>query len=53
MSSIIREMLMKNFKNKSKSIAFIDNAYGIWSDKKENVDKEIRDLRKSTRKNER
>ncbi len=53
MSSIIREMLMRNFKKKSKSIAFLDNAFGIWSDKKENVDKQIRALRKNTRTNER
>ena len=53
MSSVIREMLMKNFKKKSKSIAFIDNAFGIWGDKKENVEKQIRELRKSSRKNER
>ncbi len=51
MSSIIRDMLMKNFKKKSKSIVFIDNAFGIWSDKNEDVEKQIRDLRKSTRKN--
>ena len=52
MSSIIREMLMKNFTKKSKSVSFIDNASGIWSDKNENIDKHIRSLRKSKRKYE-
>ena len=53
MSSVIRELLMKNFTKKSKSIAFLDNAFGIWNDKKENVDKQIRALRKNTRSYER
>lgn len=53
MSSIIREMLMKNFKKKSKGIDFIDNAAGLWKDKKENVEKQIRELRKSKRNYER
>lgn len=53
MSGLIRDLLMKNFKKKSQSIAFIDNAAGLWKDKRENVEKQVRSLRKSKRNYER
>ncbi len=53
MSSLIRDLLMKNFKKKSKSTAFLDSAFGLWEDKTENIEKEIRELRKSKRSYER
>ena len=53
MSSIIRELLMKSFSKKSKSANFIDNASGIWKDKKGEIEKGIRAMRKSKRNYER
>jgi hypothetical protein len=49
MLSIIRDILSKSLKQKSKSTDFIDQIDGLWKDKTESIDSEIRQLRKSRR----
>ena len=50
MSRIIRDILMKSFKNKTKNTKFVDDIFGLWKDKSDDVDSQIRILRKNSRK---
>jgi len=49
MSNIIRETLREKFLKKKKRVSLLSNAAGIWKDRKFDVEKHVRSLRKGKR----